>query len=86
MRSGLILRTSYGDRVTALEAGRYTVRVRDGSAGKDFHLVGPGVNRRTGLAFTGRTSWTVELKRGTYRYRSDRALATTRSFVVLTPG
>ena len=85
-RSGLIVRTSYGDPVTALEAGRYTVRVRDGSAAKDFHLVGPGVNRRTGLAFTGRTSWTVELKRGTCRYRSDRVRATARSFVVLTPG
>jgi hypothetical protein len=85
-RSGLALRTSYGDAVTALEAGRYTVRVRDGSASRDFHLVGPGVDRRTGLVFTGRTSWSVELKHGTYRYRSDRARATAKSFVVLTPG
>jgi hypothetical protein len=85
-RSGLTLRTSYGAPVTALEAGRYTVRVRDGSARRDFHLVGAGVDRRTGLAFTGTTSWPVSLKQGTYRYRSDRPRATARSFVVLTPG
>jgi hypothetical protein len=85
-RSGLTLRTSYGDPVTALEAGRYEVRVRDGSARRDFHLVGPGVNRRTGLAFTGRTNWAVELRHGTYRYRSDLARGTAQSFVVLTPG
>jgi hypothetical protein len=85
-RNGLALRTSYGDSVTALEAGRYTVRVTDRSASNDFHLVGPGVDRRTALAFRGRTSWTVELKRGTYRYRSDPRGATVRSFVVLTPG
>ena len=52
-RSGLVLRTPYGDPVTALEAGRYRITVRDGSATKDFHLVGPEVNERTGLAFRG---------------------------------
>jgi hypothetical protein len=85
-RNGSTLRTSYGDPVTALEAGRYTVRVRDTSPSGDFHLLGPGVNRRTGLAFTGRRSWAVELERGTYRYRSDRPRAKADSFVVLTPG
>jgi hypothetical protein len=85
-RTGLILRTSSGAPVTALEAGRYTVLVRDGSSGKDFHLVGPGVDRHTGLAFTGKVSWSIELKRGTYRYRSDRPRAAAHRFVVLSPG
>jgi hypothetical protein len=83
---GLELRTSYGDPVTALEAGRYTVTVRDGSATRDFHLVGPGVNRRTGLGFRGTRRWTIDLRRGTYSYRSDQPRSRRRSFVVLTAG
>jgi hypothetical protein len=41
---------------------------------RNFHLVGPGVNRRTGAAFTGTVTWTVRLARGTYRFGSDPAL------------
>jgi hypothetical protein len=85
-RRNSTLRTSYGDPVTALEAGRYTVRVRDTSPSEDFHLLGPGVNKRTGLAFTGGRSWAVELQRGRYRYGSERPRAKAESFVVLTPG
>jgi hypothetical protein len=83
---GLDLRTTYGDPVIALEASRYTVTVRDGSATRDFHLVGPGVNRRTGLAFRGTRRWTIDLRRGTYRYRSDQPESKRQSFVVLTAG
>lgn len=83
---GLVLRTAYGDPVTALEAGRYTVTVRDASATRDFHLVGSGVNRRTGLAFRGTRRWTIDLRHGTYGYRSDQPGSKRRSFVVLTAG
>jgi plastocyanin len=55
----------------ALRAGRYRIVVRDASKRHNFHLVGRGVNRRTGLAFTGRSTWTLRLGRGTYRYGSD---------------
>jgi hypothetical protein len=68
----LSLRTSYGDPVTALETGRYTISVRDASKKDGFHLLGRGVNRRTGLAFRGTKSWTVRLHAGRYRFRSDR--------------
>jgi hypothetical protein len=48
------------------------ITVRDASRTDNFRLVGPGVNRATGLAFRGTVSWTVTLKVGVYRFRSDR--------------
>jgi hypothetical protein len=61
--------TAYAPK--AAKAGRYRVLVRDASKRHNFHLVGRGVNRRTGIAFTGTTTWTLRLARGTYRYGSD---------------
>ena len=55
----------------SLKAGRYRVVVSDASKRHNFHLTGPGVNRRTTAAFTGRTTWTLRLKRGAYRFGSD---------------
>jgi plastocyanin len=55
----------------SLKAGRYRIVVRDGSKRRNFHLAGRGVNRRTGIAFTGTTTWALRLARGTYRYGSD---------------
>jgi len=54
-------------------AGRYRITVRDRSQRYDFHLVGRGVNRRTGTAFTGKATWNLKLARGTYLARSDRS-------------
>jgi hypothetical protein len=53
--------------------GRYRLTVRDHSKRYDFHLVGRGVNRRTGTAFTGKATWNLKLARGTYVARSDRS-------------
>jgi Copper binding proteins, plastocyanin/azurin family len=55
----------------SVKAGRYRVVVTDASKRRNFHLAGPGVNRRTGAAFTGTTTWTLRLTRGTYRFGSD---------------
>jgi hypothetical protein len=55
-----------------LSAGRAVITVRDASSTDNFHLVGPGLNRATGVAFKGTVRWTVTLKPGTYRFRSDR--------------
>jgi hypothetical protein len=54
-----------------VRAGRYRITVRDRTRTDNFHLIGPGVNRRTGVAFRGQVRWTVTLRRGTYRFRSD---------------
>jgi hypothetical protein len=82
------LRTPYGDLVTALEAGIYRLTIRDRSATNNFHLVGRGVNVRTGLAQTKVFRATVKLRgESQYRYRSDRKRSRqARSFWVITPG
>jgi hypothetical protein len=61
-----------GKKVTSLKAGRYRIRVNDKSDFHNFHLTGPGVNRRiTTVDFEGTKSRTFRLKKGTYRYVCD---------------
>jgi plastocyanin len=46
--------------------------VRDRSDIHNFHLRGPGVNKRiTGVDFEGTKSVTLRLRKGTYRYQCD---------------
>jgi plastocyanin len=66
---------------TSVPAGRYRVTVSDRSARDNFHLRGPGVDRRTGMAFRGSAMWMVRLARGTYVYGSDRVHAKRRLHV-----
>lgn len=66
------LRTASGRRVTSLKARRYRIVVRDRSAMHNFHLSGPGVNKRTTVGFRGTRTWTVTFRKGKqYRYVSD---------------
>lgn len=66
------LRTSRGARVTRLKAGRYRIVVRDRSNMHNFHLSGPGVNKRTTVRFRGSTTWTVTFRKGRmYRFVCD---------------
>jgi plastocyanin len=38
----------------------------------NFHLIGPGVNKKTSVAGKGKTTWTVTLQKGkTYRFLCD---------------
>ena len=53
------------------KAGKPTITIRDLTAKDNFHLTGPGVTKKTGVAFKGTVKWTVTLKAGTYTYRSD---------------
>ena len=63
--------TLNGRRVTALAAGAYVITVRDRSRRHNFHLTGPGINRKTSVAKTGNTTWNVTFRPGTYRFVSD---------------
>ena len=71
-----------GRRVTRLRAGKYTFVVSDTSKTQNFRLVGPGVNRRTSVRGTGRSTWTLTLKRGVYTYGSSARPALKRTFRV----
>ncbi|HEY7692293.1 MAG TPA: hypothetical protein VH816_08125 [Gaiellaceae bacterium] len=65
------LKTAAAAPARVLQAGTYAVSVRDRSAHDNFHLTGAGVDRKTGVPGRGRAVWTLALKPGVYRYRSD---------------
>ena len=53
------------------EAGKAAITIQDRSRTDDFHLTGPGVNRKTGIGFVGKVVWNVTLRPGTYTFGSD---------------
>ena len=65
------LRSSDGTALSSLAPGAVTIVVTDRSAKDNFHLLGPGVSKKTGVAFKGTTTWKLALKAGAYVYRSD---------------
>ena len=63
---------SGGKKVTTVSPGTYRIRVNDRADIHNFHLRGPGVNKRiTSVDFTGTKSVTLRLRKGTYRYQCD---------------
>jgi plastocyanin len=63
--------TKGGKKVSTLKPGTYAITVNDKATSHNFHLTGPGVNKLTSVTFKGTKSWTVTLKRGTYKYVCD---------------
>ena len=63
--------TQGGKAVKTLKAGTYTIKVADKSAQHNFHLTGPGVNKKTSVPGTGNQTWTVKLAKGTYKFVCD---------------
>jgi plastocyanin len=57
--------------VRTAAAGKAKITIRDLTAKDNFHLSGPGVNKKTRVAFKGTVTWTVTLQPGTYTFRSD---------------
>jgi plastocyanin len=53
------------------KAGKIKLVVSDKSSQHDFHIVGPGVDRKTSVSSTGTTTFTITLKKGTYRFFCD---------------
>ena len=56
---------------TTVKAGTYTIVVHDKSNIHNFHLMGPGVNKLTSVPKVYTTTWTVKLKKGTYKFQCD---------------
>ncbi len=67
----ITLKNARGVKVSRVPRGTHTIRVRDTSVFHNFHLLGPYVNRRTTVAFTGPKIWTIRFIPGAYRYRCD---------------
>jgi plastocyanin len=69
-------------RPKTVTAGRVTLTVTDRTRVDNFHLTGPGVNRKTGVAFRGRATWRLTLRAGRYTYRSDKTKRLRGTFTV----
>jgi hypothetical protein len=67
----ITLKTQSGAAVRRLKPGVYAIVVRDLSPIHNFHLFGPGVNKKTSVEGTARSTWNVRFSRGTYRLRCD---------------
>jgi plastocyanin len=69
---GYSIEVKKGNRdLKTIKAGRYRIKVEDKASIHNFHLIGPGLNKKTGISFTGETTWTIKLKPGTYTYQCD---------------
>jgi len=74
--------TNGGSKVRSLTAKKYKITVSDTSRTQNFHLTGPGLNRKTGVAAKAKATWTVTLKPGKYTYRSDKSRKLRGTFTV----
>ena len=66
-----------------VRAGTYKIVIRDRSSIHNFHLTGPGVNKKTGVAAIGTTTWTVRAKEGHIQIRLRPATSCGRVLKVL---
>jgi plastocyanin len=60
-----------GKDLKTIKAGTYKIKVEDKAAIHNFHLIGPGLSKKTGISFKGETTWTIKLKPGRYTYQCD---------------
>ncbi|MEK6275429.1 MAG: plastocyanin/azurin family copper-binding protein [Actinomycetota bacterium] len=63
---------STGTKVRSVVTGKFKVAVTDTAKTQNFHLTGPGVNKKTGIKARVKTTWTLTLAPGKYTYRSDK--------------
>lgn len=84
-KATISLRNAAGVLLRSVKAGTYSVVVRDRSTAHNFHLVGKGVNRKSGVATVATTTWTVKLQAGVLRFYSDRAPKTVKGSVTVKP-
>jgi hypothetical protein len=69
----IVLKRANGTVVRNASRGNKTFVIRDRSASHNFHLKGPGIDRRTGVAFVGKRTWSpILLRVGRYTIVCDR--------------
>jgi hypothetical protein len=68
----ITFKTRAGKKVQQMERGTYTVLVRDRSADHNVHIIAPGYNKKTKVAFVGSQTWKVKVARtGAFRFVCD---------------
>jgi hypothetical protein len=63
--------TKNGKDLKTIRHGTYKIKIEDKSAIHNFHLKGPGLNKKTTVLFKGNRTWTITLRKGTYTYQCD---------------
>jgi plastocyanin len=63
--------TKAGKKETTLKAGTYIFKIADKSGIHNFHLKGPGVDKKTSVGAQGTFTWTLKLTKGTYKFLCD---------------
>jgi ABC-type Fe3+-hydroxamate transport system substrate-binding protein len=72
--------------VKTLAPATYLFVINDESNLHNFHLIGPGVNKKTSVGAVGKKTWRITLRKGTYRYVCDPHLTLmTGKFIVKAP-
>jgi hypothetical protein len=74
----ITLKRANGTTVNHASPGARKFVISDQSSGHNFHLFGPGVGKKTGIAFVGSRTWKVTLSVGTYKFRCDAHPTTMR--------
>ncbi len=64
------------------KAGKVKLLIDDKSSAHNFHLTGPGVNVTTSVPAVGAKTFTVNLKKGTYKFVCDPHPSMKGSFTV----
>jgi hypothetical protein len=80
-KNTISLKSASGAALKTVRAGAYAITVRDRSKLHNFHLVGKGVNRKSGLAGLGTVTWKVKLSAGALRFFSDKSPKTVKGSV-----
>ena len=58
--------------VRKIKPGTYTFKIDDRSTVHNFHLKGPGIDKKTPVPYLGTKTWAkLKLKRGTYKFWCD---------------
>jgi plastocyanin len=60
-----------GKDLETIRHGTYKIKIEDKASIHNFHLKGPGLNKKTTVPFKGDRIWTITLRKGTYTYQCD---------------
>jgi copper binding plastocyanin/azurin family protein len=63
--------TKAGKKVSKLKAGTYNFKIADKSSIHNFHLKGPGIDKKTSVGANTNVTWKLKLKAGKYTYVCD---------------
>jgi plastocyanin len=69
--STITLKRANGSALTHASPGQRRFHITDQAFSHNFHLLGPGVSKKTGISFIGTRTWKLTLQVGTYKFRCD---------------